>query len=53
MSHIFCVRANLIPQVDSPTESHGSVRVRQDVHRAVAAGGVLAELITKVMCSCK
>ena len=40
ISRIFSVTVNSNPEVDSPLESHGSVRVRQDVFNvAVAAGG--------------
>ena len=39
ISRTFSVMVNSNPEVVSPLESHGSVRVRQDVHIAVAAGG--------------
>ena len=39
ISRIFSVTVNSNQEVDSPMESHGSVRARQDVPMAVAAGG--------------
>ena len=40
ISRIFSVTVNSDPEVDSPMECHGSVRVRQGGRMAVAAGGV-------------